>query len=161
MNLRLQSRSVICALALGCATLQGACSPREAPEPASAPPEIQAVTVVPAVLGLTLTVSDLERSERLLQALDFSIGKRTRLASARAIPGDARSNDRSFQHMERWQQPGHGLFLGIEAALARVLEQGGQQLSASVVDVRTLELGYAKAVLVNDRDGHSLRLVAP
>jgi len=352
MNLRLQSRSVICALALGCATLQGACSPREAPEPASAPPEIQAVTVVPAVLGLTLTVSDLERSERLLQSLDFSIGKRTRLAGAplaellavpdpvvhvrelhlgretvelrqfespsgNAVPGDARSNDLSFQHMaivvsdmdaayqrvrglrvhevsagpqtlplsnpaaggirafyfrdadghalelihfppgkgaERWHQPGQGLFLGIdhtaivvldtdqsaplyealgfgvtgrslnfgveqgrlsgvpgarvritgfaarsgpgveflaylepagqgtqshmrandlghwevtvrvpdvEAALARVIEQGGQQLSAGVVDVRPLELGYAEAVLVDDRDGHSLRLVAP
>lgn len=352
MNVRLQSRSVVSVLCFWCATLLGACAPRPAGESPVPVSETRPRAVVPAVLGFTLTVSDLGRSERFFQALDFSLERRARQAGAplaelfaivdpvvhvselrlgretvelrqfespsgRAIPADARSNDLSFQHLaivvsdmdaayrrvrrlgvpevsrgpqtlplsnptaggirafyfrdsdrhaleliqfpsgkgdERWHDRERGLFLGIdhtaivvadtdlsaplyealgfgvagrslnfgaeqallsgvpgarvritgfasrsgpgveflsylepstrgtrshmrandlghwevtvrvaevEPALARVLEHGGQRLSARVVDVRDLELGYAQAVVVHDRDGHSLRLVEP
>lgn len=351
---RLQSRRVTCALYVWCALAFGACAPRPAVEPTAAPPASPAPlrSVVPAVVGLALTVSDLGRSERFFQALDFSLERRSRLAGAplaellgvvdpvvrvselrlgreavelrqfespsgRPIPADARSNDVSFQHMAivvsdmdaayqrvrrlgvhevsrgpqtlplsnpaaagirayyfrdpdrhaleliqfppgkgaaRWQEPGRGLFLGIdhtaivvvdtdasaalyaalgfrvaggslnfgreqtllsgvpgarvritgftgrsgpgveflsylapggrrtrpdtrpndlghwevtvrvahvERSLAQVLARGGQRLSARVVDVGDLDVEYAKAVVVHDRDGHSLRLVQP
>ena len=334
-------------LFLVCGTLFAACSPRTPAEPAPA-----AVPVVPVVLGLTLTVSDLDSSEQFFHALGFTSGKRRRLAGAslgelldlpdpvvqvlalqlgdeavelrqfeapsvRVIPSDAKSNDLSFQHMAivvsdmdaayqrvhalgvhevsggpetlplsnpaaggirafyfrdrdrhalellqfppgkgaaRWQVSGRGVFLGIdhtaivvvdtdlsaplyaalgfgvagrslnfgeeqarlsgvpgarvritgftarsgpgveflsylepaphkagpetrandlahwevavrvpnvERALARILEQGGQRLSSSITDSSELDVGYRKAVVVRDRDGHSLRLVEP
>lgn len=350
MIVRLPSRSVIFVLSLWCVNSLGACTPRA--EVAPPAPQAQRRAVVPAVLGLTLTVSDLGRSERFFRALDFSLERRGRLAGAplgellglvdpvvrvselklgdeavelrqfespsgRTIPVDAQSNDLSFQHMAivvsdmdvayqrlqrlgvhevsrgpqtlpqsnpaaggirafyfrdsdghaleliqfprgrgaaRWQEPRRGVFLGVdhtaivvadtdvsaslyaalgfgvsghslnfgeeqallsgvpgarvritgfagrsgpgveflsylapasrgtrpstrandlghweitvrvahvERALAQVLEQGGQRLSVRVVDVRELDLGYAKAVVVHDRDGHGLRLVEP
>lgn len=354
MIFRLHSPGVLGALTLACSLLLEACTRAPAAPNSSqraAAPAAAAPAVVPAVIGLTLTVSSLERSERWLEALDFSVQKRARLAGAplgelfdlpdpvahvselglgdetvelrqfespgRTIPSDARSNDLSFQHMAivvsdmdaayqrvqrlrihqvspgpqtlplsnpaaggirafyfrdgdghaleliqfppgkgaaRWRAAGKGLFLGIdhtaivvldtdrsaplyqalgfgvagrslnygveqarlsgvpgarvritglatgsgpgveflsylepaphdskratrvsdlehwevsvrvpnvEQALARVLLQGGTRLSERVVDVRGLELGYAKAVVVRDTDGHCLKLVGP
>jgi len=345
--LRLQSRAVIQAFCLGVALHLAACAPRAAAESAPA-----AIPVVPAVLGFTLTVSDLDRSERFFHALGFASGTRRTLAGAEIgellgmpdpvvhvlalqlgketvelrqfesagaqfVPSDAKSNDLTFQHMAivvsdmdaayqrvqalgvhevsrgpqtlplsnpaaggirafyfrdsdwhaleliqfppgkgaaRWQEPGRGVFLGIdhsaivvadtdlsaplyqelgfavagrslnfgeeqarlsgvpgarvritgfaarsgpgveflsylepavrgnrdemhaddlghwevavrvsnvEQALARILEQGGQRLSAGITDSSDLDVGYPRAVVVRDRDGHCLRLVEP
>jgi hypothetical protein len=45
----------------------------------------------------------------------------------------------------------------VEAARRAVLDHGGR--ASEPVDVRALELGYLRAALVQDRDGHALRLL--
>ena len=85
MIFHLQARGVLRAFTVCWGTLFGACAPQPAvewapPAPPGSAPDTRSVAVVPAVLGFTLTVSDLERSERFFQALDFSLKKRDRFA---------------------------------------------------------------------------------
>jgi len=193
------------------------------------------------VLGLTLTVSSLERSERFLRALDLSLTERTRLEGerwallfdlpepvvrvselrlgresvefrefesprGRQVPRGAPSNELSFQHMAivvSDMQAAYGRLRslgvhevspgpqtlplsnqtagGIQAfyfrdsdwhaleliqfpagkGAERVERSGGTRLSSGIVDMQDGALGYQKAVVLHDRDGHSLKLVQP
>jgi catechol 2,3-dioxygenase-like lactoylglutathione lyase family enzyme len=68
----------------------------------------------------------------------------------RAAPPDSRPSD--LWHWEVQLEVG-----SVEAARRAVLAHGGR--AGEVVDVRALELGYSTAALVQDRDGHTLRLL--
>lgn len=72
----------------------------------------------------------------------------------RPVLADARSNDRTFQHMAMVV----GEVADVAAALREAERAGGRRLSAPV-ELTELELGYRRAVLVRDPDGHCLRLL--
>jgi catechol 2,3-dioxygenase-like lactoylglutathione lyase family enzyme len=70
----------------------------------------------------------------------------------RPIPADLHSND-----LARWQTT---LEVGDVAAAAMQLERAGFKLASSgIVATAAAELGFAKACLVADPDGHLIRLV--
>jgi hypothetical protein len=70
----------------------------------------------------------------------------------RSIPADLHSND-----LARWQTT---LDVGDVAAAAMQIEGAGFKLASSgIVATAAAELGFAKACLVTDPDGHLIRLV--
>ena len=73
--------------------------------------------------------------------------------TGRGAPSDSAAND-----VWRWEVTIE--VADLDAAVAHVMKSGGRPVSSGPVDVGALGLGYAKAVLVEDPDGHALRLVS-
>ena len=74
-------------------------------------------------------------------------------SDGRTAPPDTASND-----LWRWEVTIE--VADVDRALHDVERNGGRRASERPVDVRSLGLGYSRAVLVTDPDGHALRLVS-
>jgi hypothetical protein len=72
--------------------------------------------------------------------------------AGRASPPDSAAND-------LWHREITVEVADLTAAVSAATQAGGRRVSQASVEVSTLALGYRRAALVVDRDGHCLRLV--
>lgn len=136
-----------------------------------------------------LAIADTERSQHFYESLNFHIAGRglnfgpeqdalsgvpgarvliTSLAPGRGpaveflsylSPGPGRGVPEHAAPNDAWHWEVTVAMPDLDEALSRVESMGGQRISRIPVDVSSLALGYTRAALVTDLDGHCLRLV--
>lgn len=136
-----------------------------------------------------LAIADTEKGQQFYEALDFHVAGRslnfgpeqealsgvpgarvriTGLSPGRGpaveflsylLPGPGRIVPEHSAPNDVWHWEMTVAVPDLEGALLRIESAGGHRVSKTPVDVRSLPLGYTRAVLATDVDGHWVRLV--
>jgi catechol 2,3-dioxygenase-like lactoylglutathione lyase family enzyme len=136
-----------------------------------------------------LAIADTERGQRLYESLNFQVagrslnfgpeqealsgvaGARVRITSlspgkgpaveflSYVSPGPGRNMPEHTAPNDIWHWEVTVAVPDLDAALSCIESTGGHRVSRTPIDVSSLSLGYARAALVTDLDGHCLRLV--
>jgi catechol 2,3-dioxygenase-like lactoylglutathione lyase family enzyme len=138
-----------------------------------------------------LAIADTEKGQRFYESLNFHVagrslnfgpeqdalsgvpGARVRITSlapekgpaveflSYLSPGPGLSMPEHSAPNDLWHWEVTVAVSDLDSALSGIASAGGHRISKTPVDVSSLSLGYARAALVTDLDGHCLRLVQP